>query len=199
MSFSQYDIATGAGTWFDYPECIGFSRQPFMSISVGPWQCVAGPNGCAVGCFGWVNPEIGQVSNAQSAGAFLVFVLPHANPYNLWERVYFQLPQQMLPPGYQPPLQPPPPNSPPAPLFAQEIVRPGVRLCAAISGTFSPKFPSGGTVGTQVFADPATGLPYAGNITGSLVATPYTLMQTGGPNRRLRMTAFAKPFAQQAA
>ena len=68
MSFSQYDIATGANTWFDYPECIGFSRQPFMSITVGPWQCVAGPNGCAVGCFGWVNPDIGQVSNVQSEG-----------------------------------------------------------------------------------------------------------------------------------
>jgi hypothetical protein len=175
-NFRLLDVATGAGTWFDYPECVGFSREPFASVAVGPWACVAGPAGVAAGCFGWLDADTGQVSNTASSGAVLGFVLPHANPYNLWERVYFQRPVNGAPP------------------FTLQIIRPGVRCTLAVSGVFSPKFADGGEFGTRVYTDPATGLAYSGNVTGSLTATPYTLLQSGGPNRRLRMSSFVQPF-----
>jgi hypothetical protein len=178
MSFRLLDIATGAGTWFDYPDCIGLSRQPFASMVAGPWAASAGPQGCAVGAFGWIDVATGIVTNQFSAGQLLVFTLPHANPYNLWERVFIQPrdPSTGLPP------------------FSQEVVRPGVRLVTAIAGVFSPKFPAGGIAGARVYADPTTGLPYAGNLTGALRPTPYTLMQSGGCGRNLRISSFVPPL-----
>lgn len=166
---------SGAGTAFDYPEAIGFNRQPFASVCVGPWTCCAGPNGVAVGCFGWLDVESGQVTNQQVAGGILVFVLPVANDYNLWERAYINYPVDGVPP------------------FPQEIVRPYVRCGAAVAGVFSPKFPSGAQAGALVYADPATGLPYGENLTGAFVATPYTTLQSGPPNCRLRVSSFVKP------
>lgn len=140
-------------------------------------MCVAGPAGVAVGAFCWVNPDTGEASNVQAAGTLIGFCLPHANPYNLWERVAIQYPVNGSPP------------------FPQQIVRPGVRCVVACAGVFSPKFPLGGQVGTRVFTDPATGLPYSGNVTGANVATSYTLIQSGGPSCRLRMSSFVQPFS----
>jgi hypothetical protein len=136
---------------------------------------VAGPQGLAIGTFCWVDPDSGQAFNTQTPNTLFGFVLPLANRYNLWERVYTQYPIEGVPP------------------FPQEIIRPGVGCVIAASGVFSPKFPDGGEVGTQVFADPATGLPYSGN-PGSYVATPWTLMQNGGPGAKLRMSTFVQPF-----
>lgn len=169
-------FATGAGTPFDYPEAVGFSRQPFCSLLSGPFMCVAGQQGVAAGTFCWVDVDTGETSNVQAPNTLLGFVLPHANPYNLWERVYIKFPVDGVPP------------------FPQQITRPGVRCDIAAAGVFSPKFPNGGQVGTRVFADPATGLPYSGNVTGTYIATPWTLMQSGGPGYRLRMSNFIKPF-----
>lgn len=166
----------GAGTWFDYPEAIGFGRQPFASFVSGPWMCVAGPQGVAAGAFCWVDCGTGEVSNVQADGTLMGFALPHANPYNMWERVYIQNPVNGSPP------------------FPQQITRPGVRCVVASAGVFSPKFPYGGQVGTRVYTDPATGLPYSGNVTGTYVATSYTLLQSGGPGCRLRMSSFVQPF-----
>jgi hypothetical protein len=137
---------------------------------------VAGPQGLAIGAFCWFDPDTGQASNVQSAGTILGLVLPLPNRYNLWERVYTQFPVDGLPP------------------FPQQIIRPGVSCVIAQSGVFSPRFPNGGQVGTQVFADPATGLPYSGNPTGTYIATPWTLAQSGGPGYRLRISGFIKPF-----
>lgn len=176
MSGDLQTYGTGAGTWFDYPECIGFSRQPFASMTAGPWMIVAGPQGLAIGAFAWVDPDTGQAENIQSPNTLLGFVLPHANPYNLWERVYMQFPVDGVPP------------------FPQQIIRPGVQCVVAQSGVFSPRFPNGGQVGTQVFVDPATGLPYSGNTTGSYVATPWTVMRSGGPGAALRISSFVQPF-----
>ena len=176
--FERLARLEGAGTPFDWPEAVGFGRQPFVSLPSGPWMCVAGPQGVAIGAFCWVNPDTGEASNTQSAGTLIGFCLPHANPYNLWERVAIQYPNESL--------QPP---------FPQQIVRPGVRCVVAASGVFSPKFPLGGQVGTLVYTDPATGLPYSGNVTGNYVATSYTLAQSGGPNCRLRMSSFIQPFS----
>ncbi|MGC8517916.1 MAG: hypothetical protein ACP5P4_05225 [Steroidobacteraceae bacterium] len=191
---------SGAGTAFDYPEAIGFNRQPFASVCVGDWTCCAGPAGTAVGCFGWLDAESGQVTNYYYEpvtnngalvydasgqltfstnpipGAILVFVLPVANDYNLWERAYISYPVNGVPP------------------FSQEVVRPYVRCGAAVAGVFSPKFPNGGQVGTQVYANPYTGLPYSGDTAGTLIATPYTLLQNGAPNGRLRMSSYVNPF-----
>lgn len=167
----------GAGTAFDWVEASGFGRQPYASLTSGSWMCVAGPQGVAIGAFCWVDPDTGQVNSTLSDGALLGFVLPLANSYNLWERVFMQYPNRSL--------QPP---------FPQQLIRPGVACVVAQSGVFAPKFPLGGQVGTRVFTDPATGLPYSGNVTGTYVATPWTLAQSGGPGARLRMSTFIKPF-----
>lgn len=167
----------GAGTAFDWQEAIGFGRQPFTSLAVGPFTCIAaGPNGVAIGAFCWVDLDTGEASNVQSSNTLFGFVLPLANRYNLWERVYTEFPVDGTPP------------------FAQQIIRPGVGCVVAQSGVFSPKFPNGGQVGTRVFADPASGLPYCGNITGTYVSTPWTLAQSGGPGAPLRMSTFIQPF-----
>lgn len=166
----------GAGTAYDWPEAIGFGRQPFVSITAGPFSPVAGPLGLTIGAFCWFDPDTGETNNVQSDGTLMGFVLPLANRYNLWERVYTQYPIDGVPP------------------FPQQIIRPNVACVIAQSGVFSPKFPNGGQVGCQVFTDPTTGLPYAGNTTGGYIATPWTLMQSGGPNSRLRMSSFIQPF-----
>ena len=40
--FAPYD---GAGTPFDWPETVGLSRQPFATLTCGPFSPVAGPQG----------------------------------------------------------------------------------------------------------------------------------------------------------
>jgi hypothetical protein len=169
-------FGSGAGTWFDYPEAIGFSRAPFVSLPAGPWAWVAGTEGLAIGAFAWADPATGEVTNVQAPNTLLCFVLPLADPYNLWQRVYTVFPVDGVPP------------------FPQQIIRPGVGCVLAQSGVFSPKFPNGGQVGMQVFADPATGLPYSGDVTGNYVATGWTLLKSGGPGARLRMSSFIQPF-----
>jgi hypothetical protein len=83
---------SGAGTPFDFPEAIGYSRQPFASAPGAAWQAVAGPNGVAIGSFGWLNTDTGQIANVYAAASLLVFVLPIPNVYNAWERMYIQRP-----------------------------------------------------------------------------------------------------------
>lgn len=177
MYFGRLAQFDGAGTPFDWPEAIGFGRQPFVSLTTGAWACVAGPAGVAIGTFCWVDPDTGQVSNIQAPDTLFGFCLPLANPYNLWERV-----QRVVPVNGAPP-------------FPQEIIRPGIGCAVAAAGVFSPKFLLGGQVGMRVYADPATGLPYSGNVIGSYLATPYTLTQSGAPGSRLRMSSFVKPFS----
>lgn len=169
MRFGTLD---GAGTPFDYPEAIGYGREPFASYPAGVGQCVAGPNGAAIGCFGWVDPDSRIVSNNYLVGALMGFVMPLANQYNLWERAFVR-------------------NCFP---FSQMIVRPGVACVVASVGTFRAKFANGGQAGTRVFADPATGLPASGDTTGSLIATPWTLTQSGQPGSRLLISQMVKPF-----
>lgn len=166
----------GAGTAFDWPEAVGFGRQPFASLTCGPFGPVAGPQGLAIGAFCWLDPATGQATNVQSEGTLMGLVLPLANRYNLWERVYTQYPVEGIPP------------------FPQQIIRPGIACVIASSGVFSPKFPNGGEAGVKVFTDPTTGLPYSGNTSGTYIATPWTLMQNGGPGARLRISTFVKPF-----
>lgn len=187
----------GAGTPFDWPEAIGYGRQPFVSMPSGAWMCVAGPDGLAVGAFCWVDPDTGEASNVQAEGALLGFALPVANPYNLWERAFIRAPCGLNP-------------------FAQQIVRPGVQCVIAIAGDFIVKFPQGGAAGSKIGASPFTGLPYTGGcpsfVTDSdgeivfdsygnpviasvaTIPTPWTLAQGGGPGSRLRMSSFIQPF-----
>jgi hypothetical protein len=184
----------GAGTPFDWPEAIGYGRAPFASFSAGAWECVAGPEGVAVGCFGWIDPDSGQVSNKLIAGALMGFVLPTANPYNMWERVTFR-------------------RGPP---FPQMVIRPGVRCVVASVGDFRAKLPNGGQIGARVYADPATGLPYAqgafilpsidnlsismdsASVTfdgaGYYIPTRWTLCQSGNAGASLRISQMVKPF-----
>jgi len=138
----------------------------------------AGPNGVAIGCACWVNPDTGEASNVQSEGTILGFVLPHANPYNLWERVYTQFPVDGVPP------------------FRIRVIRPGVRCVIVMGGVFSPQFAQGGEAGRQVFTDPATGLLYSGpNPPGApFFGTPWVLLSSGGPGARIRMSSYVLPF-----
>lgn len=178
MSAGRIARLDGAGTAFDWPEAIGFGRQPFVSASLGPWQAQAGPQGLAIGSFGWIDLDTGLITNTYVDGTKLVFVLPLANPYNAWERVFIQ------PPNFETGFPP----------FAQMIIRPGVACITAVSGVFAPKFPSGGQAGAQVYADPATGLPYSGNVTGTYLPTPWTLTRSGGCGAKLLMSSFLAPF-----
>jgi hypothetical protein len=161
----------GAGTPFNWPAAIGYGRAPFANFVSGKGGCTAGPSGVALGIFGWVDPGSGEVSNVQSAGTFLGFVLPVFNLWN-WQRVYSVC-------------------SPPSPPLL--VLRPGIECVVAVAGDFLTRFPQGGEAGSQVWADPATGLPYSSNI-GGLVATPWTLMQTGDCNAQLRISSFVRPL-----
>lgn len=161
----------GYGTPFDYPEAIGYGRQPFASYPAGVGQCVAGPNGTAVGCFAWVDSDSRIASNTYIPGSLIGFVMPLANRYNLWERAYIR---HCWP-------------------FPQMVVRPGVACGVASLGTFRAKFPDGGQVGSRVYADPDTGLPYgAGGL--ALIPTNWTLTQSGGPGSRLLISQMVQPF-----
>lgn len=163
----------GAGTPFDWPASIGFDRQPFANFVAGKGACVAGPDGLALGIFGWVDPNSGEVSNAQIEGGFLVFVLPVINAYN-WQRCFTQMGPAGVP---------------------QLVLRAGLPCVVAAQGDFVTLFPQGAQAGQQVWVDPATGYAY-GSDTGGLVASPWTVMENRcGCNVKLRISSFAKPLS----
>ena len=168
----------GAGTPFNWPEAIGYGRQPYASFTAGQNQCVAGPNGVAMGIFGWVSPAPppapAPVSNLKpESGGLLVFVLPTFNAWN-WQRCF---PQRSAPP-----------------VGNQLILRAGLEVVVAVAGDFYTRFPLGAQAGSQVWTDPATGIPYTANLTGGYVPTPWTVMQNGDCNARCRITSFVRPF-----
>lgn len=165
----------GAGTPFDWTEAIGFGRAPYASVVSGAWHCVSGPNGVAIGCFGWADSETGRVNNYQTPGTQLGIVLPMAGKYNLWERAYIRY---GLP-------------------FPQMIIRTGVRVIVAAIGDFMLKFPRGAQLGMQVYADPFNGLPFAGPVpylTNGGTPTPWVTATQGPPNARIRVSTSIQPF-----
>jgi hypothetical protein len=157
----------GAGTPFDWPQSIGYTRQPNASLIAGPWAITAGADGVAIGRFGWVNPSSGQVANVLLEGAALGFVLPVLNMYN-WQRAY--------------------------PCKGSMILRKGMAAVVAAQGVFHTRFPFGALAGARVWTDPATGIAYDSNVTGSYVATGFTVTQNGGCNARLLISSFLAPF-----
>lgn len=165
----------GAGTPFDWQEAIGFGRAPYASLVSGAWHCIAGPNGVAMGAFGWADPDTGQVNNQQSDGTQLGIVLPLAERYNLWERAYIRY-------GLS---------------FPQLVIRSGFRCIVAVAGDFKLKFPQGGQIGMQVYTDPTTGLPFSGPVPYGAggIKTPWVLAQSGPPNTRLRVSSFIQAFS----
>lgn len=163
---------SGAGTPFDWPTAIGYSRQPFTSLVAGPGALAAGSDGCFLGRFGWADPQSGQVANALIAGGLIGFVLPVVQWWN-WQRV---APTRDAA-GY-PALQ----------------LRAGLPVVLASTGDFYTRFPFPAQAGSRVFVDPATGLPYGSDL-GGFVATKWTTMETScGCNARLRISSFAAPF-----
>jgi hypothetical protein len=184
----------GAGTPFEWYQANGYGRQPFANVVSGPWQLTAGPNGVQLGIFGWADPNTGEVSNQYIPGGALGFVLPVRQMWN-WQRAYPQC-TPPYPPGI--------------------ILRPGMQCVLAAIGDFLTRFPLGGEAGNQVWTDPNTGQPYAASAgenlstdsgliivtqggnpistqSGGFVATPWTLMQNGGCNSKLRISSFVKP------
>lgn len=179
----------GAGTPFDWPVAIGYERAPFASFPAGAFQNVAGPVGVAFGIFGWVNAA-GQVANARAADTDqLVFVIPTRNAYN-WQRVYPSYPVGSVcnVSGY--------PSDPYVnhASYVLWVIRAGIETVCETVGSFNVRFPVGGQVGSQVWADPATGFPYDANVTGSYLPTPWTLMQSGGAGAALRIASFTPPL-----
>lgn len=161
----------GGGTPFDWPLFIGYGRPPYACIDAGPFAILAGPDGVAVGSFGWVNPTNGLVTNTQVDGAALGFVLPVAwlgDPeVATWSCA----------------------NG-----FRQRVLRPGMNCVVAAVGEFVPTFPQGAQVGSQVYVDPATGLPYTDSNSGAYVATQWTAMQSCGARASARISSFVSPF-----
>lgn len=162
---------SGAGTPFEYPLFDGYGRAPYASVVVGALAVLAGANGVAVGAFAWVDSESGLASNAVIDGAAMGLVLPVPRIWD-WE---------VATTSY-------------ANGFPQRVLRPGMTCVVAANGDFRPVFPQGGVAGMQVYADPATGLPYAGQAQPNYVASGWTLMQNGGPRARLRMSSSVQPF-----
>jgi hypothetical protein len=162
---------SGAGTPFNWPAANGHGRAPFTSFPAGPGSPVAGALGVAISQFGWVDPIAGLVSNQFTAGFFLGFVLP--------------VPELLIPPLRYPMLT-----------YSCGVwtLRPGMRCVIASQGDFVTRFPLGAQVGSQVWTDPATGLPYSSNLTGSYIATRWTAMCSGGCNARIRISSFAAPL-----
>lgn len=162
----------GAGTPFEWSEAIGFGRQPFACYPAGKGGLVAGPSGVVLGIFGWVDPDLLEVSNVQTEGFALGFVLPVFNLSN-FQRVFAQW----------------------GPLSGPELVlRQGLGCVVGVAGDFMTRFPLGGQAGNRVWADPATGLPYDADL-GGYVPTTWTLMQTAcGCGARLRISSFVQPL-----
>lgn len=162
---------SGAGTSFEWPEAVGYSRAPFASLPAEGAALQAGPAGVALGLFGWADPVAGVLTNLFTAGFQLGFVLPTFNGWN-WQRAYIQC-------GFP---------------FPLKILRAGMPVVLAVSGNFRTKFPQGGVAGSRVWADPLTGLPYGDSNSGANIATPWTLMQSGGCNANLQISSFAAPL-----
>ena len=161
----------GAGTPFEYPEAVGFSRAPYASVPAGGQALQAAPAGVALGIFGWSDPVLGLVSNLFTEGFQLGFVIPVLNAWN-WQRAYIQF-------GFPFPLR---------------ILRGGYAVVLSAIGNFKTRFAQGGVAGSRVWTDPETGLPYATSNNGAYIATPWTLMQSGGCNALLTISSFAQPF-----
>jgi hypothetical protein len=161
----------GAGTPFNYPEAIGYQRAPFSNVIAGDSGLTASPNGVAINLFAWADPNSGLVSNAFTPGFLIGLVLPI-----LWagdpRRTFVQF------------------GSP----FPLRLIRSGLGVAMASAGNFRTRFAGGGQAGSRVWADPVTGLPYADSNSGAYIATPWTLMQSGGCNASLQISSFAEPF-----
>jgi len=179
----------GAGTPFDWPVAIGYERAPLATFPAGGFQCVAGASGVAIGIFGWVATD-GTVSNAQSPGGILVFVLPVLNDYN-WQRVYTSYPVSS---GRNYSGYPADPYQNPA-QFPLRVIRAGNQVVPATIGTFRARFPGGALIGNQVWVDPVTGLPYASNVTGLYVPTHWTVMRNGRANAVLLVSSSVPPLS----
>ena len=181
----------GAGSPFQWFPDTGRGRQPFSSFPAGARGIAAGPNGIAIGQFGWVDPDL-QTINWQKVDGWqmLAFVLPTYNGWN-WQRVYPQPPVgcSSTPPKYSGVT--PAPATPSAP-FVLYMIRAGMQVVPAVSGDFLTRFPLGGQAGSQVWADPSSGLPYDSDL-GGYVATPWTLTQSGAPGAALRISSFSAP------
>lgn len=163
---------SGAGTPFDWPTAIGYSRQPFTSLSAGPGALAAGVDGILLGRFGWADPQTGQCSNARTDGALIGFVLPVVQFWN------FQRVRPTRDAAGYPVLE----------------LRAGLPCVLASTGDFYARFPFPAQAGSQVWVDPATGLPYGAD-GGGFVATKWTVMESScGCNGRLRISSFAVPF-----
>src|SRR5579875_229436 len=181
----------GAGSPFHWFPELGYGRPPFASLVAGAGGITAGPNGVALGLFGWVDPTTLEVSNVASAGALLGFVLPTFDRWN-WQRAYPQPPAGCcgVTPNFSG-LNPAPPA--PAAPFPLLMLRVGMPCVVAAAGVFNARFSLGGQAGNRVWADPASGLPYDSDL-GGYVATPWTLMQSGGCGAALRISSFVSPF-----
>lgn len=123
------------------------SWNPYASAPSGAEEMTAAPGDVILGRFGWADPSNGQVSNLYTPGARLGWVCPTRGT---WGRVYWN--------GFA------------------WVLRQGLGCVLALIGDFHARFCNGSTVGQAVYADPITGQPYSGNVTGSAILTPWTVV-----------------------
>jgi hypothetical protein len=109
------------------------STNPYASVLAGPGALVAPEGGVRVGSFAWVGP-LGQVSQSYVAG---------------WQIGFVGRNEQALIVDF---------------LGESTLVVPaGFMIVLFNGGDFWAKFPAGGTVGNNVYADPNDGTPLAGS------------------------------------
>jgi hypothetical protein len=164
-------IYSGGGTPFNWPLFNGYGRPPYASVDAGPFALTSGADGLAIGAFAWVDPDTGQARNTEITGGKFGFVLPVpwlGDP----EVATFSCVNG----------------------FMQRVLRPGMACVIAAIGEFQALFPQGAQVGMQVYADPATGLPYTNSNGGAYIATKWTAMQGCGGRSRARISSFISPF-----
>ena len=116
-------------------------RGPFASVPSEPGGHTAGVNGVTIGRFGWADPISGQVSSFLiGPNQVLGFVLPQRDRYarNLWNLAYWNA--------------------------GALILRKGMQVVLAAVGEFWARFPSGCSVGQQVYASVIDGTPATGII-----------------------------------
>lgn len=124
------------------------SRNPYASVTSAR---AAGPIDLAMGRFGWVDPDTGDVSNTLVSPGALGIVVPR---FGLWSVVYLQRGVRYL--------------------------RSGKPVTVADTGDFFLRFPAGAYFGNTVYADPATGIASAFD-PGGYVATKWQVMTNTAP------------------
>lgn len=133
------------------------SRNPYASIGSAR---AAGPVDLAMGRFGWVNEDTGEVFNTLVTPGALGVIVPRRG---LWAVVY--------------------------PRLGVWYLRAGKPVTVAATGDFFLRFPGGAYIGNPVYADPATGIAYAFD-PGGFVLTKWQVVTNCPPGALAKVSPY---------